>query len=151
MAEVRAWAAFTWRYDRGQVSEGGTLEDVLGFTADQQAAMGFFCGSNVATLTNQITSCNLPFPQYGATRVRMPSPGTADDDHNPARVAARNLFDLAVGADNLLRSIENKRVTLQFSALNLTNKDALYNFLSTFGGTHFVQPRSYQVKVGYVF
>jgi hypothetical protein len=30
-------------------------------SADQQAAMGFFCGSNVATLANHVTSCNLPF------------------------------------------------------------------------------------------
>jgi len=26
---------------------------------------------------------------------------------------------------------------------NLTNKVALYNFLSTFSGTHFVPPRAY--------
>jgi hypothetical protein len=28
---------------------------------------------------------------------------------------------------------------------------ALYNFLSTFSGTHFVTPRSYQVELGFVF
>jgi len=28
--------------------------------------------------------------------------------------------------------------SLQFTAVNLTNKVALYNFLSTFGGTHYV-------------
>jgi Carboxypeptidase regulatory-like domain len=144
------WAAFTWRYDNGQVSEGGTLEDVLGFTADQQAAMGFFCGTEVATPTHKITSCDLPFPQFGATRVRMPAPGSLDDDRNPARVASRNLFDVGLGTDNLLMT-EKKRVTLQFTVANLTNKVAFYNFLSTFGGTHFVQPRSYQAKVGFVF
>jgi len=29
--------------------------------------------------------------------------------------------------------------------INLTNKDALWNFLSTFSGTHFVTPRAYRV------
>ncbi len=27
---------------------------------------------------------------------------------------------------------------------NATNKVALYNFLSTFSGTHFIEPRTYQ-------
>jgi hypothetical protein len=27
----------------------------------------------------------------------------------------------------------------------------LYNFLSTFSGTHFVAPRTYQVAIGYAF
>ncbi len=31
--------------------------------------------------------------------------------------------------------------------MNLTNKVALYNFLSTFSGTHFVAPRNYQAAV----
>jgi hypothetical protein len=35
--------------------------------------------------------------------------------------------------------------------VNLTNKVALYNFLSTFSGTHFVTPRSYQVEIGFTF
>jgi len=147
------WAAVTWRYDNGQVAGGAAadLAGVLALTGAQQAAMGFFCGSNVATPTNQITSCNLPFPQYGATRVRIPAPGTANDDHNPPRVAPRNLIDIGIGTDNLLRSKEGKRVTLQFTVVNVTNKVALYNFLSTFGGTHFVPPRSYQGKVGFAF
>jgi hypothetical protein len=33
----------------------------------------------------------------------------------------------------------------------VANKDALYNFLSTFSGTHFVSPRAYQVHVGIAF
>jgi hypothetical protein len=33
----------------------------------------------------------------------------------------------------------------------LTNKVALYNFQSTFSGTHFVAPRSYQGQVGVTF
>jgi hypothetical protein len=41
--------------------------------------------------------------------------------------------------------------TLRFTVLNLANEVALYNFLSTFSGTHFVTPRAYSMSVGVVF
>ena len=56
----------------------------------------------------------------------------------------------ALGTDNLFQR-EHFRTTLGFAVTNLTNKDALYNFLSTFSGTHFVQPRAYQTAIGLVF
>jgi hypothetical protein len=155
------WAAFTWRYDFGEVSGGGAaLDDILALSGDQQYQMGFFCGSNVAAPGNPISDCSLPYAGtrsspvsggYGATRVQIPVPGTADDDHNPPRVASRHVFDIAVGTDNLLKSSDSKRVTLQFTVVNVTNLAAMYNFLSTFGGTHFLQPRSYQARVGFRF
>jgi len=40
---------------------------------------------------------------------------------------------------------------LRFSIINLTNKDALYEFLSTFSGAHFVTPRAFQLQVGVIF
>jgi outer membrane receptor protein involved in Fe transport len=52
---------------------------------------------------------------------------------------------------NLFHKEAGARVTLRFSITNLTNKLALYNFLSTFSGTHFVPPRTYQASVGYAF
>jgi hypothetical protein len=156
------WAAFTWRYDYGQVSGGGdALDSILGLTGDQQHQMGFFCGTDVATPDNQISDCALPYGGkqfsspvpgvYGATRVQIPAPGTADDDHNPPRVATRNVFDIGVGTDNLLRSSDSKRIALQFTVVNVGNKEAMYNFLSTFGGTHFIQPRSYMGRIRFTF
>jgi hypothetical protein len=41
--------------------------------------------------------------------------------------------------------------TLKLTVVNLTNDVALYNFLSTFSGTHFVTPRSWQAELGFVF
>jgi hypothetical protein len=35
--------------------------------------------------------------------------------------------------------------------VNLTNKEALYNILSTFSGTHFVTPRAVTAEVGFHF
>jgi hypothetical protein len=43
------------------------------------------------------------------------------------------------------------RYRAQFTAVNLTNVVALYNFLSTFSGTHFVSPRSYTAEFGIVW
>jgi hypothetical protein len=40
---------------------------------------------------------------------------------------------------------------LKVAVLNLANEVSLYNFLSTFSGTHFVEPRSYQVSLGFTF
>ena len=62
-----------------------------------------------------------------------------------------NLFNVGVGTDNLFHSESTHRITLRFTIENLTNKVALYNFLSTFSGTHFVPPRTYQVALGYTF
>ena len=80
----------------------------------------------------------------------IPADGTANDDHNPPRVAPRHLFDASVGTDNLFRT-ERVKVTFRLTGINLTNKEALYNFLSTFSGTHFVTPRAYQAQMGITF
>ena len=147
--KTQPYVGLAWRYDSGQVA--GSVPDyatALTFTPDQQAQIGLFCGNLVATPTRGLTSC--ADPNRGALRVRIPADGTADDDHNPPRVAPRHLFDLSLGTDNLFRN-ERMRVTLRLSAINLTNQDAIYNFLSTFSGTHFVAPRTLQARVGFVF
>jgi hypothetical protein len=146
-----AWAALSWRYDSGLVAGAvGSLEDALGLMADQQAAIGFFCGGKVAALGAPLTADDCSTSNFGATRLKIPAEGTADDVKNPPRIAPRHLLDLGIGADNLLHTSRAK-LRVRFSVLNLTNKEALYNFLSTFSGTHFVTPRAYQVHVGVTF
>ena len=145
------WVALTWRFDSGIVS--GAVPDLasaLGLTADQQAQIGFYCGSQVATPWSPITACNVPYPKWGAKLVTIPAPGTENDDTNPARVRPRNLFDVSAGSDNLFHT-ERVRWTLRLTALNITNKLAMYNFLSTCSGTHFVAPRAYRAEVGIAF
>ena len=142
------WVSFTWRYDSGLVAGSVTgLADALALTADEQQAIGFHCGPVYATLGSPITSCT---GSYGATRLNIPAPGTYNPDTNPPRVAPRNVFDVAVGTDNLFHT-DRVRWKLQLQATNITNKDALYNFLSTFSGTHFIEPRAYRVEMGMVF
>jgi hypothetical protein len=144
------WMGVNWRYDSGLVA--GAVTDyatALTFDADQQAAIGLFCGSTFATLTNPITSCPVGTPR-GALRVVIPADGTENDDHNPPRIAPRNLFDVSVGEDDLFRG-DRYKWSLRLTAINVTNKEALYNFLSTFSGTHFVTPRSLTAELGFHF
>ncbi len=145
------WAAFTWRYDSGLVAGAvGGLDDALALSGAQQAAIGFYCGSQRPTIDSPLTDAVCTAANYGATRLVIPKEGTGNDDHNPPRVASRHLFDIGVGIDNLFHR-ERYRTTLRFTATNLTNQVALYNFLSTFSGTHFVAPRAYRFALGFVF
>ena len=123
---------------------------MFGLTGAQQAAGGFFCGSQFATPDNPITAC--PSGNLGTTRLRLPANDEeANDDTNPGRVASRSLIDVGFGTDNLFMVESGKRTVLRFTILNVTNKAAMFNFLSTFGGTHFVAPRTYQGSFGFVF
>ncbi len=145
------WVDFSWQYESGLVAGAvPNLASVLALDGDEQAAIGFFCGNEVATLTNPITSCSVPYPQWGATRVRIPAPGTYNPDTNPPRVAPRNLFNLDFGMDNILHT-DRYKLNLRLTVINLLNKEALYNFLSTFSGTHFVTPRTFQAGIKLVF
>ncbi len=149
------WLGMNWRYDSGLVAgavpfatDTTTPVDLTGLTADQQIQAGLFCGNVVPTLSAPLTTCAPS--QYGSTRVSIPAPGTENDDHNPPRIASRSLFDVALGHDNLFRG-DRYRVGARFTVINLTNKVALYNFLSTFSGTHFVTPRSYTAAMTFNF
>jgi len=149
------WVGFNWRYDSGLVAgsvpfatDTTTPVDLTVLTADQQLQAGLFCGSQRPTLTTALTTCAPS--QYGSTLVKIPAPGTQNPDHNPQRIAPRNLFDLAVGDDNLFKG-ERYKWSLTLTAINLTNKTALYNFLSTFSGTHYVTPRALTAQIGFHF
>jgi carboxypeptidase family protein len=146
---IGAWIAVTWRYDSGLVA--GSVPDIasaLALTGDQQAAIGLSCGGVAATVDVPIAACSRA--SFSVKRLRIPAQGTEDPVTNPPRIAPRHLFDLGLGVDNVFQSTKTK-VKVRFSVVNLTNKEALYNFLSTFSGTHFVTPRAYQVEAGITF
>jgi hypothetical protein len=149
------WIALNWRYDSGLVASNPNLADfptALGFLdADQQAAIGLFCGNLVATPTNRLTTASCANQtDVGAKRINIPALGKFDVDRNPTRVVPRNLFDTSVGDDDLFHG-DRYKWSLRFTVINLTNKTALFNFLSTFSGTHFVTPRAYTAELGFHF
>jgi hypothetical protein len=160
------WFGFTWRYDSGQVAgqvpcAGGncnngpdgsdSIVDVSKLSPDQQFQAGLFCGSVHATPTTPISASGLcPATQYGSMLLKIPAAGTENDDHNPPRIAQRNLFDVAVGDDNLFHG-ERYKWSARLAVANVTNREALYNFLSTFSGTHYVSPRALTATISFHF
>jgi len=145
-AAARApWIGMTWRFDSGLVAVSvPDYATALTLTGDEQAQMGLYCGSTYATVSAPLRSC--VSPQYGATRVNIVPPGTYDPDRNPSRITPRNLFDIALGWDNIWHA-DVVHLDAKLTVTNLTNKVALYNFLSSFSGTHFVTPRSAQAEL----
>ena len=170
LGKTGAWLGFNWRYDSGLVAGqtpcfGGNcaqtttlngqpaiaMTDSFGtpLTADQEFESGLFCGAQRATPFTPLPNPCL-VSQFGSTLLNVPAPNTENDDKNPPRIASRNLFDLAVGDDNLFRG-ERFKWSLQLTAVNLANNYSLYNFLSTFSGTHYVSPRALTVQIGFHF
>jgi Carboxypeptidase regulatory-like domain len=168
------WLGFNWRYDSGLVA-GNTpcygitayndcpqsttligqpaiaMQDVVGnpLTADLEFEAGFACNGVRATPTVPLPSV-CPAYEFTSNLVNIPPPGTENDDHHPPRIQHKSLFDLAVGHDNIFHG-DKYKVSLQFTAINLANKYALYNFLSTFSGTHYVTPRALTAQLGFHF
>ncbi|HJT86426.1 MAG TPA: hypothetical protein VJ732_01190, partial [Bryobacteraceae bacterium] len=143
------WLDFTWRFDSGMVA--GNVPDVaaaLALSGAQQAAIGFYCGGQTPAIGRPITSCNTS--NYGAARLVIPRAGTENPDTNPPRIAPHSTFDISAGSDNLLHT-EPVHMTLKLTVLNVSNEVALYNFLSTFSGTHFITPRTYTASMGVNF
>jgi hypothetical protein len=91
--------------------------------------------------------------QFTSSLLKLTAQNAENDDHNPPRIASRNLFDLSFGEDNLLhrRSAGKHTLSASLTIVNLSNKYALYNFLSTFSGTHYVSPRSITGELAYHF
>jgi hypothetical protein len=143
------WTDFTWRYDSGLVVGAvNNMSDAMALTANQQFTIGLYCGDQRASLSRRITTCDSP--HYGAERITILPPGAANPDHNPPRAKPRHVLNFSIGSDNLLHT-EHVRTVVRFTVLNLTDVAALYNFLSPFSGTHWVEPRSYQAQLGWTF
>jgi hypothetical protein len=164
------WIGVNWRFDSGAVAGSApcfqTMDpnsvcrdksiliggqpgvNLSGYTNDQQFEAGLACNGVKASLTTGFSQCLAS--QLTSSLLYLPAPGTEDDDHNPPRIKERNLYDLSLGQDNLFGGKE-KKWSVQLTAVNLTNKTALYNYLSTFSGTHYVSPRSLTAEVGFHF
>jgi hypothetical protein len=167
------WIGFNWRYDSGLVAgstpcynplsndpnsacantsttlNGQPAVVLSGLTADEQFEAGLSCAGVKATPTTPLPSPCLA-SEYDSTLLRIPAPGTGDNDSNPSRIRQRNLFDVSLGEDNLFKG-DRYKWSLQVTGVNMANKTALYNFLSTFSGTHYVTPRSLTAELGFHF
>jgi len=171
------WMGFNWRYDSGLVAGAtpcyGITPDLnncpgslliggvpnvsmiasnvggVPLSADQESEAGFTCNGIRATPTSPLPY-NCAASQFGSSLIKVPAPGTENDDKNPPRIASRNLFDISVGHDNLFHG-DRYKWSLQLTAINIANNYVLYNFLSTFSGTHYVTPRALTAQLGFHF
>jgi len=170
------WMGFNWRYDTGLVAGAtpcygisasndcpqsvliGGVPNVsmmaanvgqVPLSADQEAEAGFTCSGVRATPTSPLPY-NCAASAFGSSLINVPPPGTENDDHKPPRIAHRSLFDISVGHDNLFHG-DKYKWSAQLTVINLANNYALYNFLSTFSGTHYVTPRTLTANLGFHF
>jgi hypothetical protein len=163
------WVGVNWRFDSGLTAGsvpcfnpdganspcGGVVvngQDYIrlsGLTADEQFQAGLTCNGVRATPSAALPNLCLA-SQLTSKLVNIPAPNTENDDKNPPRIASRSLFDASVGQDNLFNG-DRYKWSLRLTAVNFTNKYALYNFLSTFSGTHYVTPRAMTAEVGFHF
>jgi hypothetical protein len=123
----------------------------LPLTADQEFQAQFTCNGVLAApnpLGPALATCSAA--GLGSKLLQIPKPGTENDDHNPQRIASRNLFDLSVGHDNIFHG-DRYKWSARLSVINLTNNYVLYNFLSTFSGTHYVSPRTVTGTIAFHF
>jgi hypothetical protein len=153
------WVALVYRHDSGLVVSGipdaGSALTIL--TPNQEVSIGLACNGVYATVANPLSPANCAKGPVTSKLITLPQggfngiPSQENDDHNPDRVKPRNIFNLGIGTDNLLHRDGPRRFTASIQIENLTNQVALYNFLSTFSGTHFLQPRTFVAQIGVVF
>ena len=134
------WGGFNWRYDSGMVagsvpcynplsndpnSACGTTSTTLNgqpavnlsnLTADEEAQAGLMCNGQPAKV-NQICLAS----EYSSNLVKIPAPGSGDNDKNPPRIAPHDLFDASIGKDNLFHANRFK-TNLDITAINVTDK-----------------------------
>jgi hypothetical protein len=157
------WYSFNWRFDSGEVAgavpcfnpgsndpnsacgstsifiNGQPAVNLSSLDADEEFEAGLACNGVKATPFKPLPSACL-VSQYSSDLVKIPAPYMGDNDKDPPRVDPRSLFDMSLGEDNIVRS-DHYKLDATFTAVNVTNNYTLYNFLSTFSGTHYVTPR----------
>jgi hypothetical protein len=170
------WVGLNWRFDSGLTAgsvpcynvtdpnslcnpaNGGPSITINGqpgidlsrLTADEQFEAGLACNGVRATAFTAIPGNQCLASQLTSSLVKIPAPGTENDDKSPPRIAPRNVFDVSAGQDNLFAG-DKYKWSLRLTGVNILNKYALYNFLSTFSGTHYLTPRTLTAEVGFHF
>ncbi len=90
-------------------------------------------GTEASVLSSPDTAYADPYIQYNT---------------DPQRVKSRTIWNFSLGARLEKYGLPFE---LQVDLLNAFDKKGLYNFLSTFGGTHVIPPRTYAGRLKFVF
>ncbi len=169
--------AFNWRYDSGLVAGAAPCYNVTGsntdcdpstaltidgqpginltyLSADQQFQAGLSCTdggtTDKASPSSQLQQCTVA--GLKTKLLSIPGANLEDADKDPNRVAPRSDFDVMLGDDNLFAfGHDTYRISANVTAINVADKHALYNFLSTFSGTHYLTPRAITGQLAFHF
>ena len=132
--------------------------------------LGLIVSANVIASDNSIyidqagDNSTIYINQYGASNVVRGIQSAGSGNTTPAtisgdnlsvtidQIGASNTLNLGFGSDNLTHRTDGaRRYTSSVEISNLTNVEALYNYLSTFSGTHFLAPRAITARLGVTF
>jgi hypothetical protein len=167
------WGGFNWRFDSGltagavpcynpftnkpnsacgtpdrhtsTILNGQPAVDLTSLDADEHFQAGLTCNGYTPSPTGTpIGIC--PASEYTSKLVDISALNKGDADHDPPRIQHRSLFDVTIGKDNIFHA-EHYKVNLNLTAINFANNCAMYNFPSTFSGTHYVTPRVLTAKI----
>lgn len=115
-----------------------------GLTDFSPPTIGYFLLDHDQTNTLNVgLDCNLPWHSWGSANVYYGSGfsnGSAPPDHLPGHTT----FDLTLGKDF-------ERVSISVTGLNVANRHLLIDNSTTFGGTHFNDPREIFAQLRYRF
>ena len=144
------WVTLTWRYDSGLVVSG---------IPDSTAALAFDGGAadldrpRVRRRGGDPDAADHELQWNGHVEADYAAAGRAGERRSQSRPreGATRLQPRVPGRTICCTVTGRVHFTASLNIANLTNKVALYNFLSTFSGTHFLEPRSVTVRIGLVF
>jgi hypothetical protein len=128
-----------------------------GLSPDQQFQATPFCRSVHAPrsegkpLGTPISSSGIcPGMQYGSGLVSITAPATNNPDTTPT-AWLRSTSSMLRWATTTFSIGTSTRWASQLIAINIANEYAFYNFISTFGGTHYLTPRTLPAALGLHF
>ena len=165
------WVGFNWRYDSGLVAgsapcynvdrrqhplsatsisiDGQPGVDLSGLTPDQQFQAGIACNGvqgHPHLRLHPVPRLTVHFQPPHASPHPTPRTTTRTRPASP-----RATSSTPPSATTTSSTATRHKWSLRLTAVNFTNKYALYNFLSTFSGTHYVTPRALTAEVGFHF
>ncbi|WP_306591527.1 TonB-dependent receptor [Geothrix sp. 21YS21S-4] len=124
-------------HDQKLSAQAGVTYEHQGFTAQ---VIGRYDSGLVAGDPTEVAGN--PDYDFGSRYVRLDSEGTW-------RIQPRTTWNLSVGQEWTLA--DHHRLAVGLDLLNATDEKGLYNFLSTFGGTHVIPPRTLAARVKWKF
>jgi hypothetical protein len=130
--------------ERFLIDHDQKLSAQLGLIFERQGFTGQVLGRYDSGLvaTDPAAAAGNPDLTFGAPYVRQDAEGTW-------RIKPRTTWNLSLGQTWTIQG--TRRLSLGLDLLNATDEKGLYNFLSVFGGTHVMPPRTLAARIKYRF